>query len=581
MRRRMTLASVAVLVIGAPMMMGLLEVGSCGLNREDFTQIASGGVDNRLNSYPWGTELFDGDNDGDPEFYIGTVANALCIQAPLETYLYTIFGPDWKPPVKWQCRNDLWDPNNQTNFNRATVAPAYVYRGKHQSDDTWTWTRIWEPNYTTQVSGFRGAIAFNGSLYMLGNNNTGAQVWKMNSNETFSPASPKGMGLGALVTGLRGATVFNGKMYVASDRIGTIWGSANPSTDPNSWQAANSNGFVQEGAGTHEQTYYTGTVTAADANSVTDSGLAANVATGLLSGWAKIRITEGVAAGQERVIVYNALKTFYVWRNGSGTKWSPTPAVGDKYQVLNPVAADNAANWQLSSANGYLYAATLNTITGAEVWKSNDPRPGNWTRVIQGAYGNPITQGYMTVYGWNGYIWLGTVVYPPNIESFGDIQGCEILRVDANDNVEVLVGMDRPAGTPGTNDGKPLSGMGPGFDYQPNVYSWYTGAHDGWYYVGTYDMAGMLMDILDEYYPSGLPPETAAVLEQTFWGPDALRRGGFDLWRTKDGINWAPVVLDGFGDRDNYGIRGFKSSPWGAILGVANAVDGFEIWIGK
>jgi hypothetical protein len=581
MKKHMRLTSLAVLAVGAPMMMGLLQVSSCGLTRQSFTKIAGGGVDNRLNSYPWGTELFDGDNDGEPEFYVGTVANALCIQASSETYLYSIFGPDWKPPLRWQCRNDLWDPNNQTNFNRATAAPAYVFRGDHQPDDTWTWTRIWDPNFTTQVNGFRGAIAFNGSLYMLGSNTTGAQVWKMNSNETFSPASPKGMGLGALVTGLRGATVFNGKLYVASDKIGTIWGSANPSTDPNSWQTANSNGFVQEGGNTHEQIYYTGTVTAADANSVTDSNLPAAIATGLLSGWGKIRITEGVAAGQIRTIVYNAAKTFYVWRNGSGTKWSPVPAVGDKYQVYNPTAADNSANWQLSSANGYLYAATLNVITGAEVWKSNDPRPGNWTRIVQGAYGNSVTQGYMTVYGWNGYIWLGTVVYPPNFDGFEDIQGCEILRIDANDNVEVLVGIDRPAGTPGTNNGKPLSGMGEGFDYKPNVYSWFTGAHDGWYYVGTYDMAGMLLDILDEYYPDGVPPDMQTILDQTFWGSDAARRGGFDLWRTKDGINWYPVVLDGFGDRDNYGVRAFKSSPWGAIVGLANAVDGFEIWIGK
>jgi hypothetical protein len=577
----MRLTSLVVLVVGAPMMMGLLEVGSCGLNRENFTQIAANGVDNRLNSYPWAMELYDNDHDGEPELYVGTVANALCAQVWAETYLYTIFGPDFKPPVRWQCRNDLWDPNNQIPFRQATAGPAFVFRGKHQPDDTWTWTRIWDPNYTTQVTGFRGAKVFNNTLYMLGNNNTGAQVWKMNSNETFSPASPKGMGLGVLVTGLRGSTVFNGKLYVASDTIGTIWGSANPSTDPNSWQIANSNGFVTEGGGTHEQLYYTGSVTSADANSVTDANLPQAIATGLLSGWAHIRITEGVAAGQDRLIVYNAAKTFYVWRNGSGTKWSPVPAVGDKYQVYNPKAADNGPNWQLGVANGYLYAATLNQITGAELWKSNDPRPGNWTRVIKGAYGNTVTQGYMTVYGWNGYIWLGTVVYPPNVTDISQFQGCEILRVDANDNVEVLVGIDRDPNTPGTNAGKPLSGMGPGFDYMPNTYSWFTGDYDGWYYVGTYDMAGMLEDMLDEYYPAGLPPEVAQVLELTFWGPDALRRGGFDIWRTKDGINWVPVILDGFGDRDNYGIRGFKASPWGLITGVANAVDGFQLWIGK
>jgi hypothetical protein len=415
---------------------------------------------------------------------------------------------------------------------------------------------------------------------MLGNNNTGAQVWKTTDGVNYTPASPKGMGYGALVTGLRGTTIFNGKLYVASDSLGTIWCSANPSTDPNSWKTANSNGFVLEGGGTHERIFYTGYVTSADANSVTDANLPAAVPTGLVSGFAYVRITEGVAAGQSRLIVYNQGKTFYVWRNGSGTKWSPVPAVGDKYDVYNPVAADNGACWQLGTANGYLYAATLNQTTGAELWKSNDPRPGNWTRVIQGAYGNPITQGYMTVYGWNNYIWLGTVVYPPNVDDLTDFQGCEILRVDADDNVEVLVGMTRDPNTPGTNNGAPLSGMGPGFDYMPNVYSWFTGDHDGWYYVGTYDMAGMFTDILDEQFPEGVPPEYEALLDLAF-GSDRLRRGGFDLWRTKDGINWSPVSLDGFGDHDNYGVRQVKSSPWGLLIGVANSVDGFEVWLGK
>jgi hypothetical protein len=580
MKRRMTPTSLVVLVIGAPMMMGLIEVGSCGLTRDSFTQIAANGVDDRINSYPWGMDLFDADGDGEPEIYIGTVANALCAQVWMETYLYTMF-PDFTPPERWQCRNDLWDPNNQTAFRQATGAPAHVFRGRHNPDDTWTWDRVWDPCYPSEVTGFRGAKTFNGALYMLGNNNTvGAHVWKTTDGVHFEKASPPGCGYGLLVNGLRGSAVFNGKLYVASDGIGTIFMSSNPSTDPNSWKPANSNGFVLEGGGTHEQVYYSGTVTTGNANYVTDANLPANVPTNLLSGWAKIRITEGVAAGQERTIVYNTGKSFYVKISTAGTPFNPVPAVGDKYQVYNPSAANNSASWQLAVANGYLYASTYNGYTGAELWKSNDPRPGNWTRVIYGGYGNTISQGYMSLCGWNGYIWLGTVVYPPNVDDLADFQGCEILRVDANDNVEVLVGMDRPPGTPGTNNGKPLSGMGPGFDYMPNVYSWYTSGHDGWFYVGTYDMAGMFLDILDDQFPEGLPPEYEDMMDLVF-GPDRIRRGGFDLWRTKDGINWAPVILDGLGDRDNYGLRQVQSSPWGLLIGVANAVDGFEVWLGK
>ena len=46
--------------------------------------------------------------------------------------------------------------------------------------------------------------------------------------------------------------------------------------------------------------------------------------------------------------------------------------------------------------------------------------------------------------------------------------------------------------------------------------------------------------------------------------------GGFELWRTKDGINWIPVTRDGFGNPFNYGGRTMVSTPEGLFLGTAN-----------
>jgi hypothetical protein len=577
MNRQMKLTSLVVLVVSAPMMLGLLEISSCGLNRENFTRIVAGGVDNRLNSYPWAMELYDGDKDGTPELYIGTIANALCIQIPLETFIYD-FIPDFTPPERWQCRNDLWgDPNDANtfvNYFLYTVAPAYVYRGTYdEGAGTWNWARVWEPNYIYQASGFRGAKAFNDAMYMLGNRSLGAIVWKTTDGATFTPASPAGIGLPAVNTGLRGTTVFNGKLYVASDKICAIYGSENPSTDPNSWQQVNSTGFVTEGGATHEEVSVSGTATGATSNTLIDSvrRWRANLHAGLY-----VRITGGVGVGQSKRILSNTATTLTI----QGT-WSPIPTAGSTYQIYNPTEPDNGPCWQLGTANGYLYATTFNQITGGELWKSSDPRPGNWTRVIYGGYGNTISSGYQSIQGFGNHVYVGTAIYPPNVHAFGDFQGCEVLRADANDNVEVLVGPTRPPGTPGTNNGAPLSGIGPGFDYMPNTYCWYMGVHDGWLYVGTYDYAGQLIDILNDQFPEGWPPEVADLMEQVFWGTDEARRGGFDVWRTKDGINWVPVILDGFGDWDNYGIRGMKSSPWGFLLGVANSVDGFEVWLGK
>ena len=70
-----------------------------GLLRADFRKLVDGGIDDRLNAYPWGVELFDGDDDGTPEIYVGTLSNAFCLQA----------GVIGLPPERWECPNELWE----------------------------------------------------------------------------------------------------------------------------------------------------------------------------------------------------------------------------------------------------------------------------------------------------------------------------------------------------------------------------------------------------------------------------------------------------------------------------------------
>jgi len=104
-----------------------------GLNEEDFTRIAGQGVDDRLNSYPWAMEQFDGDGDGTPEIYVGTLGNALCLQAPLMSWISLIPCVHYLPPVRWQCRNDLWgnpaDLLSWDDYYQATNSPVHVFRG--------------------------------------------------------------------------------------------------------------------------------------------------------------------------------------------------------------------------------------------------------------------------------------------------------------------------------------------------------------------------------------------------------------------------------------------------------------------
>ena len=68
--------------------------------------------------------------------------------------------------------------------------------------------------------------------------------------------------------------------------------------------------------------------------------------------------------------------------------------------------------------------------------------------------------------------------------------------------------------------------------------------------------------------------------------------GGFDLWRTQDGIHWTCITRTGFGNPCNNGVRTLKSTPVGLFVGTMNffteAKDpvtgelrgGAEIWLG-
>ncbi len=560
------------LVVCLPVMLGGLQITSCGLTEADFELIVDGGIDDRLNGYPWAMEQFDGDGDGTPELYIGTVQNPLCLQVWIGA------DPNTPPPVRWQCRNDLW--GNWPLYLANSVTPGRIYRGVYdEPNDAWTWEGVFTPDVTQSV-GFRGARVFNDALYILGMTISEGVVWKTVDGDTYALASPPGMATGGfgVAGGLRGTQVFKGKLYVANNGICEVYASADPSTDPNSWEQVCSTGFVASGGGTHSGTVVSGTVTGVGPGSIIDSSL--SVAAGELAGM-ELVVTSAADPNivQSRTILYNTADTITVYYGGSGEDFDPAPAVGDTYEVLADGEPDNTGMWQIAVFDGHLYAACGNPA-GPELWKSDNPAPGNWTRVMEGGFGNPNAQGIMSLRPFGDYLYMGTVTYPPS----GYIEGCEIIRIDAEDNLELCVGATRPAGVVGPNEVAPLSGYGQGWDYPLNAYAWYMAEHDGWFYVATYDVAGQLLDYFVEAL-GGLPielwPEEYLEGIDEWLGPDRLRWGGFDFWRTKDGVNWVPVNQDGFGDWDNYGIRNMLSTQWGLVIGTANAVDGFQVYIGK
>jgi len=54
--------------------------------------------------------------------------------------------------------------------------------------------------------------------------------------------------------------------------------------------------------------------------------------------------------------------------------------------------------------------------------------------------------------------------------------------------------------------------------------------------------------------------------------------GGFDIFASEDGVNFSPVTVDGFGNRENYGGRVLLPTAYGLFVCTANPFGGGQVW---
>jgi len=281
--------------------------------------------------------------------------------------------------------------------------------------------------------------------------------------------------------------------------------------------------------------------------------------------------------------------------------WEPvsTPGFGN---------LDNAEIYYLEVFNDCLYASTVNYVTGFEVWKTCSDRALNgselaWTNVIRDGFGDTWNQYGMTMESFGKHLYVGTAVGAGMVLKDNQPVGSrplEIIRIDANDKAELIVGsriaFDPPPGWPRFR--KPKSRMSAGFGNPFNVYTWHLTAYDGVLYAGTLDLSGMLLDAISEIIGNfaNSTPRLGSAFGWDFgsrW--DSASRmsrrlprlaPGADLWKSRDGVRWEPVTLNGFGNDKNAGIRRIIPVPdLGLVVGTGNGATGdprggFEVWVG-
>lgn len=265
---------------------------------------------------------------------------------------------------------------------------------------------------------------------------------------------------------------------------------------------------------------------------------------------------------------------------GSGKSWNSSgkaivlrsndPVRGQWETASLPGFGDrtNTGIFEMQVFNEHLYAGTFNHALGYQVWKTpaTGRRPCEWKKVIdRGAYRGNKNEMAMSMCAFNGALYVGGGIQNGGYDRTYQIgpAASELIRIHPDDSWDLVVGEPRQ-----TSQGYkfPISGRLPGFDNYFNGYFWRMVSHRQWLYLGTFDWSVFL--------PYATSPRVFDWLKTYIdvagaWNI-AEGRGGFELWRTRDGVTWIPVTLTGFHNPYNYGARTMVSTPEGLFVGTAN-----------
>jgi hypothetical protein len=279
---------------------------------------------------------------------------------------------------------------------------------------------------------------------------------------------------------------------------------------------------------------------------------------------------------------------------------SQDPAKGGWRPVNSPGFGNpnNLTIFEMAAFNGFLYAGTGNPFTGYEIWKTKaeGPPPYLWVKVIEsGAYRGPWNEGVVSMYEFRGALYIGSGIQNGGYDRTYKVGpgAAELIRIYPDDSWDLLVG--EPRDTP-QGFRSPLSGLGPGANDEFNGYFWRMMEFDGWLYLGTYNWSCL------SPYIRPLPNPSLRERFGRWIGVDQIVRfeGGFDLFRSRDGISWIPVTMSGFGNPYNFGARTMIGQSPGLFVGTANpfgpevavrtplgwvyipnARGGCELWLGS
>lgn len=504
----------------------LLPVTTLAMSEADFKPLATGGFGDSANSYSWGMTEFKGDvyvSTGRHHFYSMMIAMGSLLGTGIDPADFIDGPPD---PNSWQNPGAGGATKDWADAHRAEI-----WRLK---DGKWELVRQSEtysldlPNaiYSPQIPG----------LPLIG---TYPKAYSYRTLGTFD-GYIYALGVGTWMPPIANTSIIR-----------------SPTGDAGTWedvsgnlaQTTNIRGFIQ----------WQGHV------------------------YVAVAIPGGGASVGSGCVVYRKNND-----ESGGVTWEQVSEVGFG-DLLNEEI------YYLQVFNDCLYASTVNYENGFEVWKTDGKEREQdgkfvWKQIIKDGFGDTWCQYGMHMEAFGDYLYVGTAAGAGIVQKDMEVVGSratEIIRIDEDDNAELVVGAyspsDPPPGWPTSR--VPLSMLPAGFGNPLNVYSWHMGVYKDSLIVGTFDMTGILLFAIKDQILSdpaaamaaiqGLQPSSNSVPPEQLEALQNLNLydfidtktagqiidylldnfGGGDLWQTQDGINWKPITLSGFKNWHNYGFR--------------------------
>ncbi len=277
------------------------------------------------------------------------------------------------------------------------------------------------------------------------------------------------------------------------------------------------------------------------------------------------------------------------------------PKSGD-FRIV-PLAGDSditdGGPYSLAEFDGYLYISV--NYSGKErgfsllKTRAEGDLPYDFVEVLtDGAYRGPANESLVSMAPYGDWLYLGSGLFGgfrvlPNEVGAA---GAELLRINAYDEWELLVGQERD-----TPDGprEPITGYNSGFNNEFTGYIWAMVEHEGVFYLGTFDKSfaaqyaeGVTADVTEDlpdftnaFDLSDLPIDLDNYSFDELLDLVSAVEGGFDIWTTVNGTDWERVTRSGLGDEFAYGVRNWLSTDHGLYFGTANPFFGFQIYLGQ